>query len=174
VVLRATVVSDAAAASTMFADREMKQWYSGPASLDEVRVEQWCRSSSDWSSGGHATWAIADAKDRMVGNLSLVAIDLESRTATIAYRVAREARGRGVATQAVLAASRWAFTTLGLERIELEHAVANPASCRVAERCGYRFEGVKRGGYRADDGVRWDAHLHARLDTDPAPEGAAE
>jgi hypothetical protein len=61
----------------------------------------------------------------MVGNLSLVAIDLDNRTATIAYR--------------------------------------------VAELCGYRFEGVKRGGYRADDGVRWDAHVHARLDTDPAP-----
>lgn len=173
VLLRPTLVSDAAAASTMFDDPDMRQWYSGPESLDEVRVEQWCRSSSDWSSGTHATWAIADAEDRMVGNLSLVAIDLVRRTATIAYRVTREARGRGVATHAVLAASRWAFTRLGLERIELEHAVANRASCRVAERCGYRFEGVKRGGYRADDGVRWDAHLHGRLHTDPALDSAA-
>ncbi|MGH3507419.1 MAG: GNAT family N-acetyltransferase [Nocardioidaceae bacterium] len=169
VTLRPTLVSDVEAALAMFDDPDMRQWYSGPTPLEASRIEEWCRSSSNWSEGRHATWAIADVEDRMIGNLSLVGIDLDSRTAMIAYRVTRGARGRSVATQAVRAATDWAFATLGLERVELEHAVANPASCRVADRAGYHLEGIKRSGFRADDGVRWDAHLHARLSSDPRP-----
>jgi RimJ/RimL family protein N-acetyltransferase len=61
---------------------------------------------------------------------------------------------------------------LGLERIELEHAVANEASCRVAERAGYRLEGTKRAGFRDDTGRRWDAHLHALVAGDLTPFGS--
>jgi RimJ/RimL family protein N-acetyltransferase len=55
---------------------------------------------------------------------------------------------------------------LRLHRIELCHAVANPASCRVADRAGYRAEGTLRESYRYGDGRRYDEHLHARLATD--------
>jgi RimJ/RimL family protein N-acetyltransferase len=174
VVLRGTRSADAPDALEMFEDVEMARWYSGPAPLELSRVEEWCRSSSDWSSGEHATWAIADAGDTMVGNLSLVRIDLSEGTAGIAYRVAARARGRGVATLAVSAATGWAFEALGLARIELEHAVANPASCRVAERSGYLLEGTKRASYRDDDGRRWDCHLHARLALDPPGAGLSQ
>ncbi len=167
--LRGTTMDDAAAALEMFADPMMMQWYSGPTPLDLARVKQWCVSSADWSEASHATWTIADAADRFVGNLSLVRIDADARTAMIAYRVAPAARGRGVATAAVLAASTWAFEVVGLERVTLEHAAANPESCRVAVKAGYRHEGVLRAGYRDDDGRRWDAHLHARLRDDPVP-----
>lgn len=165
-VLRPSRESDAPAALDMFADPEMAQWYSGPTPHDLDRMRAWCASSSDWSSGEHATWAISDSQDRFIGNLSLTDIDLGQGTAAVAYRVAPQARGRGVATTAVRAATAWAFDALGLERIELVHAVDNPASCRVAEHAGYRLEGVKRAGYRDDAGRRWDCHLHARLVTD--------
>jgi RimJ/RimL family protein N-acetyltransferase len=44
--------------------------------------------------------------------------------------------------------------------------VANPASCRVAEKAGFRLEGTMRASFRAEDGQRYDEHLHARLATD--------
>ena len=167
IALRPTRADDAPAALEMFADPEMAQWYSGPTPRSLDRIRAWCLSSSDWSSGEHTTWAIADHNDRFVGNLSLAQIDLEEGTAHIAYRVAPQVRGRGVATAAVRAASVWAFDALRLARIELVHAVDNPASCRVAEKAGYVVEGVKRAGYRDDEGRRWDSHLHAKLATDP-------
>jgi len=78
---------------------------------------------------------------------------------------------RGIASWALTAATRWAVDVLRLERLELVHAVANPGSCRVAEKAGYLLEGVSRRGFRDDAGHRWDSHLHARLadDPDPAP-----
>jgi RimJ/RimL family protein N-acetyltransferase len=69
----------------------------------------------------------------------------------------------------VAAATRWAFGALDLVRIELCHAVVNPASCRVATKAGYRLEGTLRQSYVYGDGRRYDEHLHARLAGDAAP-----
>lgn len=56
---------------------------------------------------------------------------------------------------------------LGLHRIEVDHSTRNTASCRVAERAGYRVEGTKRSQALHADGWH-DMHQHARIATDPA------
>ena len=61
-------------------------------------------------------------------------------------------------TRAVLLLSRWAFETLPVERIEITIEPENTASCAVAERAGYTFEGVLRShtvikGRRRDMGM---------------------
>jgi RimJ/RimL family protein N-acetyltransferase len=112
----------------------------------------------------------ADGADRLVGNFSIVRIDrIDQFSAQVSYRTAPWARNRGVAGHALVAATRWAFDALNLERLELPHAVANPASCRVAQKAGYLLEGLQRQGFRDDRGRRWDSHLHARLVDDPGP-----
>ncbi|MBM0226456.1 GNAT family N-acetyltransferase [Micromonospora sp. ATA51] len=75
-------------------------------------------------------------------------------------------RPGGIASAAVTALTTWAFAQLPLHRIELCHAVANRASCRVAARAGYPAEGTLRESYRYGDGRRYDEHPHARLATD--------
>ena len=42
------------------------------------------------------------------------------------------------------------------------HAVANPASCKVALRAGFPLEGLLRQSFVYGDGQRYDEHLHAR------------
>ncbi len=72
----------------------------------------------------------------------------------------------------MFAVSRWAFDALDLHRIELCHSISNPASCRVAEKAGYRMEGLLRGSFRYADGWH-DEHLHSRVADDAtATEGA--
>jgi [ribosomal protein S5]-alanine N-acetyltransferase len=58
--------------------------------------------------------------------------------------VAAAARGRGLATTALRLVSRWAVRELGIARVHLTAHVDNPASQRVAERAGFRREGVLR------------------------------
>jgi hypothetical protein len=84
------------------------------------------------------------------------------------YWVLPAARGRGVATGATVAMARWALHDLGLHRLELRHATANPASCRVAARAGFGLEGTLRGAMQHPDGWH-DMHLHARLQATPKP-----
>ena len=67
------------------------------------------------------------------------------------------------------AATRFAFEALGLNRVELFHAVDNPSSCGVATGAGFALEGVARQAYRYGDGVLHDDHMHARLANDPPP-----
>ena len=94
-------------------------------------------------------------------------IESEARTAELGYVVAPSARGRGVATTALRLLTEWAFAELGALRLELQIAVANGASKRVAERNGYRLEGVLRS-LHIKQGVREDTELWSRLPSDPA------
>ena len=159
--LRLARDADVDAALEMSRDPAIAQWYSTGV-VDRRSARRWLRNGADWSGGTHATWVVADATDRLVGNFSMVSIDLEDLSAQMSYRTAPWARGRHVATYALGAATRWAFDTLHLERLALPHAVANPASCRVANNVGYLLATVEPGGYRDELGRQWDTHLHTR------------
>ena len=99
----------------------------------------------------------------LLGNVTLINIDLEQATGEIGYRVAPWARNRGIATKALRAVTEWSFDALSLRRIQLFHSVANPASCRVAIKGAYQLEGTLRSAMVAGDGRRYDLHVHGRL-----------
>jgi RimJ/RimL family protein N-acetyltransferase len=166
--LRPPAAEDAAEALAMLRDPETARWNPAPAVVDLEQAREWCIRGADWAEGDHATFSVVEAATgRLAGNVSLWRLDLtEHRSGEIGYRTAPWARGRGVATIAVGTSTAWAFASLGIERVQLQHAVPNEASCRIAARCGYLLEGVLRGGYRTEDGTRIDEHLHARLSTD--------
>jgi RimJ/RimL family protein N-acetyltransferase len=111
--------------------------------------------------------AIIDAR---TGNV-LGGIELVPRPhgrGEIAYALAREARGRGVATRAVRLLSRWALRTHGLARLELPTPVDHLAAVRVAARAGYYREGVLRS-YLELRGTRVDIAMWALLRSDLPP-----
>lgn len=114
-----------------------------------------------------------EATGAILGQVGIGVISRPLRTGRVGYWVLPEARGRGVATRALLLAMDWAFGELGLHRMELDHALGHDASCRIAERCGFSYEGTLRDAMweaGRHDAFR-DCHLHARLATDPRPEG---
>ena len=79
----------------------------------------------------------------------------ENRRGELGYLVFAPARGRAVATRAVRLLARFGFERLGLGRIEILAATANPASQRVAEKAGFTREGVLRS-YMQSGGERLD------------------
>lgn len=130
----------------------------------------WLQSRMDWSANDHASLAIAGREgDLLVGSVSLHSIDPVQGDAEIGYWVSPAARGQAAAAAAVTALCRWAFASLPIERIELRHAIENPASGRVAERAGFQSEGLLRLSYRYSDGRRRDELLWSLLRTDPLP-----
>jgi RimJ/RimL family protein N-acetyltransferase len=90
-----------------------------------------------WSSRQGAPFAAVDAETgRLLAAPSLKAVDSEQRAAEVGYWVAPWARGQKVAQRAVRLICDWAFTELGLRRLEFFIEPANAASCAVAERVG--------------------------------------
>lgn len=84
----------------------------------------------------------ADSGDRL-GAIGLQ-INALLNTAEVGYWLAREARGRGYITSAMRAVALWVFGELRVARLELTTDPNNLASQRVAERCGFRREGLLR------------------------------
>ncbi len=108
---------------------------------------------------------IADEQDdRYLGAVVLSVRD--QKTGELAYLVAPSARGRGLAWRAVRLLGDWAFTELGLTRLQVRIAVDNEASHAVARRAGYEREGLMRAGF-VHRGTPIDVVLYSRLPTDP-------
>jgi RimJ/RimL family protein N-acetyltransferase len=118
--------------------------------------------------GTGEAFAIAGDDGAFLGLALAPAIDEESAEAELGYIVAAPARGRGVASEALELLTRWAFDERGVQRAYLIIDVGNPASKRVAERAGYRLEGVMRNTY-LKQGRRADTELWSRLPSDGAP-----
>ena len=130
-----------------------------------------------WKTGWHrkveVSWAIVcmEAPSIVLGHVGFRSLFLQDRIAEVSYWVMEDRRRRGLATLAAGALARWGITQLALERIELVHSVYNPASCCVADRAGYHFEGVKRRLQQHSDGRRHDMCLHARIPDDQQEAG---
>jgi [ribosomal protein S5]-alanine N-acetyltransferase len=66
----------------------------------------------------------------------------------LSYQIYEQAeRGQGYATEAVHLLVRYLFSRLKANRIRLIIHPENRASCRVAEKCGFIFEGTARGAW---------------------------
>jgi RimJ/RimL family protein N-acetyltransferase len=172
-VLRPWRPEDAPAVLRALRDPDVAAW--NPAdqqSPDLAAAEQWVADRADWSPPEHASFAVVVADSAtVVGSVSLFKVDRVNSCADIGYWVMPEARGRGIAATTTAALTRWALTAGRIFRVQLFHAVDNPASCRVATRAGFALEGTLRSSYRYGDGALHDEHLHSRLATDPPPGG---
>jgi RimJ/RimL family protein N-acetyltransferase len=141
---------------------------------DEQYVSDWIgRYERGWEDGSCAGFSIRDAgDDSFLGFAAVVELQLPERQGELGYMLAPHARGRGAAGRAVALLTRWCFEELGLERLEMRISPANEGSRRVAERAGYRLEGLLRN-LHFKQGLRSDVEIWSRLPGDrPAP-GAA-
>ncbi len=85
------------------------------------------------------------------------------RVGHIGYWCAPEARARGITTRALRLVSRWGLEELGLGRVELITDPDNIASQRIAEKVGFRREGVLRSHLLHPDGRRRDSVMFSLL-----------
>ncbi|MER6379830.1 GNAT family N-acetyltransferase [Streptomyces sp. NPDC001250] len=161
--LRPWRAEDAPAVHAAFQDPLMHQWHIRAADSEEEAAGWIAQWQNGWKDECQAQWAVVDADtDELQGRVALLQILLGDGCAEVAYWTVARARGRGVAVRAATTLSRWAFDEIGLHRLELSHATANEASCRVAVKAGFAAEGTKRSALLHPDGWH-DMHLHARV-----------
>lgn len=129
-------------------------------SIPEVaRYETWCRpgftrdQAADYVNWWRKAWtedaafyfAVEDLRTGdFVGSCGLSDVKKQHGRAALGYWVRSGCTGRGLATDAARVVTRLGLEDLGLGRVEMEIAVDNGASLRIAEKLGFEREGVLR------------------------------
>jgi RimJ/RimL family protein N-acetyltransferase/nitrite reductase/ring-hydroxylating ferredoxin subunit len=125
-----------------------------------------------WNDGTGYEFAIADAAtDRFLGSIGLH-LGSNPRSHAIGYLVAPEARGRGIATRALRLVTRWAFERLAIQRLALWTLPGNVASQAVAEKAGFRYEGLARNWHSDREERPMDAVMFSMTPEDLAEDEA--
>lgn len=110
-------------------------------------------------------FAIVDKKSgRMIGTVDASEFK-DNNSVELGYMIHKDFWNKGVMTEAVSCVARWLILEKDLHRIELTHNIENEASKKVALKCGFVFEGIRRA-YRLVDGEYIDLPFYSLLKRD--------
>jgi RimJ/RimL family protein N-acetyltransferase len=107
--------------------------------------------------------AFEKSTGRLVGSIGLHRTDWQVPKTEVGYWVRTSAAGNRYITEGVRALVACAFGQLGAQRVELITDEENASSRRVAERCGFELEGIRRNVLRGSDGGLRNGCIYARL-----------
>lgn len=98
-----------------------------------------------YRAGDPASWCIVRRdQGRVVGTIGYMWFQPENNAAEVGYSLARNCWNQGFMTEALQAVLRYSFEEMGINRIEAQHEVGNPASGAVMRKCGMTREGTLR------------------------------
>ncbi|MEV6412003.1 GNAT family protein [Kribbella sp. NPDC051718] len=122
-------------------DEEQQRWFEAPGPAPRENVVRLVEESRNaWAtSGPKRHWAI------WMGDVLAGGIDIADRgqgSAYLSYVVFPAARRQGVAAEAILLVTTWAFATWPITRAVAVIDELNTASRSTAERAGFHFEAV--------------------------------
>lgn len=133
--------------AAVFADKQTRRWLPLPKEHGNIDARAWCTEMAmerrDSGAGDHYG-VIRREDDRLVGCLWTKRTDWVARVTEAAYAVAPDARGFGVAAEALDALAVALILEHGFHRIEVRVAPGNVASKRVVEKAGLTYEGLLR------------------------------
>jgi len=136
----------------------------------QITFKQFLRSlNAQARQGVMLPWAI-ELDGQIVGSITAASITYGSlHQASIGYFISKQAAGRGIMPTAVAMAVDYLLWYRSIHRIEVNIRPENHNSLRVAEKLGFRDEGIRKG-YLHING-KWADHRAFALTSEELPEG---
>ncbi|MFF2196787.1 GNAT family N-acetyltransferase [Streptomyces sp. NPDC058157] len=144
-VLRPFAPADAEEVYAACQDPDIQRWTVVPSPYRREHAEAWVGEicAASWREDREYAFAVRLGEDGPL--VASVGVHVRGPGAyEIGYWTAKEHRGRGYMAEAVDGVARWLFTEVGAGRLEWRAAAGNAASRAVAEKAGFRVEGVLR------------------------------
>jgi RimJ/RimL family protein N-acetyltransferase len=144
----------------LWSDPEVVRHMSGKPSTEEEVWARLLRYAGLWAMLGYGFWAVRDRESgKFLGEVGFADFRREispriGDCPEAGWVLATAAQGRGLASEAVRAATGWADHALAFDRTACLISVENAASIRVARKCGYADRVVT--AYRGDPALIMD------------------
>lgn len=130
--------------------------------LTRTLLTDWCK---EYDRPNYYNWAM-EYEGKPIGSIGVVRIDERSEWAELGYCIGYDYWGKGIMTEAARAVIAFLFSAVGFHRIGIDHAVKNPASGKVAQKCGLSYEGTRRAYYKSLAGEYLDIVHYGILKSD--------
>lgn len=144
--LRPLVPEDAEAVFLWTGDSRVTEYMNYSTYSDPMQVRQWIETT-----GGRIFGFVRRSDGQLIGSGDISPHEAEEGYWGFGYNLRYDCWNKGYTTEAVMAMIKYA-AFLGAEKFIAMHAVENPASGRVIEKCGLKFCGF--GSYKKQDGSR--------------------
>jgi RimJ/RimL family protein N-acetyltransferase len=164
-VLRAVGADDTDAVHEAAQDPEIQRWTTIPSPYLREHATGFTHQivPEGWADGSAFAFGVFLPSGALVGMLSITMRSLG--VGEVGFWATKEHRGNGYIAEATVAASRWAFIDLAVDRVEWRAEVGNTGSRAVAERAGFTMEGTLRAAIN-NKGVRRDCWVGSLLPSD--------
>ncbi|MBQ9743217.1 MAG: GNAT family N-acetyltransferase [Ruminococcus sp.] len=129
--------------------------HKSPAETEEI-LKMWC---NDYPNPDYYQWAI-EYNGTPIGSIAVVRISERDDLAELGYCMGYDYWGQGLMSEAVKAVIDFLFGKVSANRVCICHAVKNPASGKVAKKCGLSYEGTLRQEFRSHTGEFLDIAVH--------------
>lgn len=157
-VLRAYVFDDAPTVQRLAGAPEVAETTLNiPHPYPDGAAEEWIsKHAPAFAEGKAADWAITLADTgELLGSIGLI-FDEVHRRAEMGYWVAAPHWGKGYCTEAAKRVLNYGFNERGLLRVCAHHFGSNPASGRIMQKIGMKYEGTLRHHIK-----KWDRYEDA-------------
>ena len=141
VTIRPLQLSDAEAVQRYASDERVARMTTIPQPYPPDGGETFVKEAVEAHANGEAFYFAILADGELIGALDLRSIDRENRSLECGYAIAVSHWGKGITTNAVALALRYAFCELGMDVVQSSCLRRNPASARVLEKNGFRETG---------------------------------
>ena len=149
-VLREPRMNDAGDVFSFKSDPEGTMGYCTEPYQDIAQAKKWITSLSEgYARREHILWFITlIGEDRVIGDCTLWHLDLPSLCGELGYELHKDYWKRGIASEAAREVLRFAFTDMGLNRVEANPFSHNEPSHKLLRGLNFTFEGTLREKYR--------------------------
>ena len=161
-ILRSFALDDVPGLQRWAGEKELTSTTSDSEIPQPGREDQWIRLRQDrFASGESIDFAIVHRKERsVIGAIGLgVEYKKEKEIMQLGFWIGKPYWNQGYCTEAAEAVLQYGFDVMGLHRIFSGHFASNPASGRVLQKIGMKYEGTLRESYnklgKFEDVVRY-------------------
>lgn len=164
-ILRRFTVDDVADAyNNWFSDPDVAMYMRWDAHTNISETEKFItRFAADYEKPDFYRWAITLKENNIA--IGAIGFHVESEydsVADVSYTLCKKFWNNRIISEALKSVLRYALIDVGINRIEAFHAVANPASGKVMQNAGMKYEGHARQKYKSHKGFE-DCDMYAVL-----------